>query len=343
MAEIRLYDIQKDYVFKQVFGQEKSKRVLISLLNAILRGNPKIEDITLMNTDVPKLFEDNKNIRLDVRAKISNGRFVQIEIQSQDTGEIPERAIQCISNIMAEHTYAGTPGSRCRKALEHDERSYIYPKVIAIWILGTNVTTRKGAIQEAMMTYQPTESDDYEVMSDKARIIFIELCKAKPKNLNRQNMLDMWLAFLQNPLKVKECGEVEEIEEAFDRLQYLSADENFRALAEGIEDARKEQAVKERIAIEQALKDERAKAAREKAELRAKAEEEKAELRAKADKEKAELKAMAEEEKAELKAKASEALKEKLLGTAKNLLKMGLSIDDIATATGLSVEEIEKL
>ena len=319
MSEIRLYDIQKDYVFKRVFGQEKSKNVLISLLNAILRGNPKIEDITLMNTEVPKIFEDNKNIRLDVRAKISDGTFVQIEIQSQDTGEIPERALQSLANIMAENTYAGTPSSRKREELEKDLKSYIYPKVIGIWILGANVTTRNGAIHESCMTYQPTSVDGYEVMTDKARIIFIELLKARPKDLTRKNMLDMWLAFLQDPLRARGGEPVEEIEQAFETLQYLSADSQFRALAEGIENARKEQAVKERIAVEKALK-EGLEVGFEKGIEKGLAdgiEQGRAEERAKAEAEKIDM--------------------------ARNFLKMGGPIDKVAQGTGLSIAEIERI
>ena len=42
-----LLDIKNDFVFKQVFGIEKNKNVLMSFLNAILRGKPKIVDIEL--------------------------------------------------------------------------------------------------------------------------------------------------------------------------------------------------------------------------------------------------------------------------------------------------------
>ncbi|MDO4974919.1 MAG: PD-(D/E)XK nuclease family transposase [Alphaproteobacteria bacterium] len=74
-----LLDIKNDFVFKQVFGIEKNKNVLMSFLNAILKGNPKIIDLELLNTDSPKLIKNGLGIRLDVKAKISDNTFVDSE------------------------------------------------------------------------------------------------------------------------------------------------------------------------------------------------------------------------------------------------------------------------
>ena len=40
----------EDFAFKRIFGREDSKRSLMSLLNAILDGNPVIKDLTILNT-----------------------------------------------------------------------------------------------------------------------------------------------------------------------------------------------------------------------------------------------------------------------------------------------------
>lgn len=46
MSDYILYDPKKGYIFKTLFGKEKNKDLLISLLNSILRGNPVIKDLT---------------------------------------------------------------------------------------------------------------------------------------------------------------------------------------------------------------------------------------------------------------------------------------------------------
>ncbi len=37
--ECRIYDPKEDFIFKMLFGTEKNKSILISLLNAILKGS----------------------------------------------------------------------------------------------------------------------------------------------------------------------------------------------------------------------------------------------------------------------------------------------------------------
>jgi predicted transposase/invertase (TIGR01784 family) len=54
-----LLDPKLDYIFKNIFGVEKNKSILISFLNALLKGNPKIRDIQLENTDIAKILSKN--------------------------------------------------------------------------------------------------------------------------------------------------------------------------------------------------------------------------------------------------------------------------------------------
>ena len=215
-----LLDIKNDFVFKQVFGIEKNKNVLMSFLNAILKGKPKIIDLELLNTDTPKLVKNGLGIRLDVKAKVSDNTFVDIEIQCRNTHDIPERAIQYLARMLNENA----------DKTENNEtsRDYHYPKVIGIWILGQNVTNRASAISEASMVFHKNDRDDYQIMSNKMRVFFIELKKFKPNTIDKKNMLDIWLSFLQNP----ENHELEHIDEtvdqAIDTLKFVSSDKKMR-------------------------------------------------------------------------------------------------------------------
>ena len=212
-----LLDIKNDYIFKQVFGIEKNKNVLMSFLNAILKGKPKIIDLELLNKDEPKLFKDGRSIRLDVKAKIEDHTYVDIEIQCRNTYDIPERAIQYLARMLNENAIK-----------DSSYIDYKYPKVIGIWILGQNVTDRDSAISEAYMTFQKNDRDDYKIMSDKLRVFFIELNKFKPKTIDKKNMLDLWLSFLQNP----ENEDIQHIDntldQAYETLKFVSSDKKVR-------------------------------------------------------------------------------------------------------------------
>ena len=94
MSEVTLLDIQSDYIFKRVFGAEKNKKLLISLINSILQGNPTVTDLELRNSEMSKILRNNRTIHLDIKAEIGRRQFVNIEIQVKNTGEIIDRAIR---------------------------------------------------------------------------------------------------------------------------------------------------------------------------------------------------------------------------------------------------------
>ncbi len=76
----QLLDPKLDYTFKQIFGIEESKPQLLSLLNAILKGEPTIKDLVLKNTEINKILEDDKTVRLDIRARANDDTEIDIEI-----------------------------------------------------------------------------------------------------------------------------------------------------------------------------------------------------------------------------------------------------------------------
>ena len=153
------------------------------------------------------------------------------------------------------------------------------------------------------MTFQKNQMDDYKIASDKIRLFTIELPKFNPKNLDRKNMLDVWMAFLKDPLN-DEAQQVEEVHKALDTLKEVSADEDVR------EFYRLRNETEFGYISEMAIKSQKAK-------------------------EEGRAEGLIEgEAKGEKNAK---------IETAKNFLKMGLSVEQVAQGTGLSIAEIENL
>lgn len=303
MSETNLLDIQSDYIFKQVFGVEKNKQLLISLINSILKGNPKVNDIELQNTEMSKILKNNRTIHLDIKAEIGFQKFVNIEIQVRNTGEIVERAVQHLAEML----------TRNSRKLTQDEKkagkrqTYKYPKVIGIWIMGENITDREDAVNEASVAFPPTEKDDFQIITDKLRIFFVELPKFHPQHIDRKNMLDVWMAFLKNPLE-REIQDVTEVKLALDALKEVSEDEDTRETYYLRQQTELGYLSEKNVAVEKAL---------EKGE-----------------------KIGIEKGRAE---GITEGERKKAIETAKNFLKMGLSIEQVAQGTGLSVAEIENL
>ena len=51
-----LLDPKLDYIFKKIFGTDEGKPQLISLLNALLKGQPHIQSLTLNNPKIDNIF-----------------------------------------------------------------------------------------------------------------------------------------------------------------------------------------------------------------------------------------------------------------------------------------------
>ena len=223
MDEYILFDPKVDYVFKILFGDEKDKSILISLLNAILKGRPTIKDITLNNTEIPKILKDNKSCRLDIAAISDEGIRFDIEMQSRKAKDIINRTVYYASKLFT-------------KDLKENE-DYNDSKVISIWIFGENITDRKSAVNEAYVTLKENDKDKYEILTDNLRIIYLELNKYKITKENINDKLTKWVNFLTNPINLdKNTLEDKDIEKARKKLEFISTDDKERASLEAIKE-----------------------------------------------------------------------------------------------------------
>ena len=220
--EERILKPTNDFVFKTIFGQEDSKICLISLLNAILDGNPVIKDVTILNPDLPRYDQLAKESRLDIAAQTDNDTIVNIEIQCVDTGDLESRSITYASKLITKYTLAG--------------QSYTTPQVIGIWIIRDKIiygpmADRHHPIEEVLTFLKPNVSDNYYTkFDDKMRIIFVHLNRFKDEKLLKtfNEILQNWIIFLEKPENTKSTKE----DEAMNKAQYkwlkIAGDEKLK-------------------------------------------------------------------------------------------------------------------
>ncbi|MGB7518562.1 MAG: Rpn family recombination-promoting nuclease/putative transposase [Spirulinaceae cyanobacterium] len=79
---MRFVNPKTDFAFKKIFGSENSKNILISFLNALLyEGQDIIQDLEIIETYSAGKVATLKDSYLDVKARISDGTNVIIEMQ----------------------------------------------------------------------------------------------------------------------------------------------------------------------------------------------------------------------------------------------------------------------
>ncbi|MDR3012043.1 MAG: Rpn family recombination-promoting nuclease/putative transposase, partial [Chitinispirillales bacterium] len=106
---------KSDIVFKMLFGDERNADLLISLLEAIL--NVKIDSVTLLDTVLKPEHLDDKKCVLDVKAELSGGERVNIEIQVKNIKEMRSRITHYNNRLAAEQIGDGGDYSAIKPAI----------------------------------------------------------------------------------------------------------------------------------------------------------------------------------------------------------------------------------
>ena len=283
----------EDFAFKRIFGREDSKRSLMSLLNAILDGNPVIKDLTILNTETQIEGRNNKASRLDVEVKANDNTFINVEIQCVDTGDLYSRSVFYSSSLMVQHSEKG--------------KGYNEPYVISIWIIKNKIkdgimVNRISPIEEIVNCTLPTRwGEGYEPFTKKSRIIWVQLSKFNKNDKLKEDIskgLKDWIEFFRNPETID--SEDEGMKDAQTLWCKISADEQLKA-QQRAQDKYEMDKLSEIATARDEGKEEGLAEGLEKGEQNAKIE------------------------------------------TAKNFLRMGLSIEQVASGTGLSIEEVTLL
>lgn len=90
---MRLLDPKLDVVFKLLFSQERNRRLLASLLTAVLEPDEPITDITVQNPEIPKLAALDKGVVLDMRVRLGESHQINVEMQSRNEASFQKRAL----------------------------------------------------------------------------------------------------------------------------------------------------------------------------------------------------------------------------------------------------------
>lgn len=206
-----------DYVFKLLFGDINHKDRLISLLSSLIKiPIEKFKGIEILNTELPKLFEEDKKGILDIRAKMSDGKQIDIEIQVLPTKYMPERTLYYWSKMYTMQAKKGDSYKELKKCITINIVDYEFLPV-----------------KKMHTCYHLVEDDTGHKLTDVIEVHFCELKKLRRDNeicdLNDPSV--NWLRFIGAKTK----GEMEMvahnnemIKDAFDYLQVISKDEQKR-------------------------------------------------------------------------------------------------------------------
>jgi len=226
-----------DFVFKYIFGNEKHKDLLISLLSDVL-GVPEeeFEGIEIINSELLKQFKEDKKGILDVRVRTKLGKQIDVEIQILPNEYMAERTLFYWSKMYTSQIKPGEP---------YDELK----KCVTINIVDFECTPLK----KLYSSYHLTEDETGYRLTDILEVHFLEIPKLLDDDIKRDenDRVVQWMEFLDGKSKgVMEmlAEKNKDIKKAYDLLQIISKDEKAKMLY----DARQAEISDERTRIKSA-------------------------------------------------------------------------------------------
>ncbi|WP_317312249.1 Rpn family recombination-promoting nuclease/putative transposase [Clostridium thermobutyricum] len=218
-----LLNPQIDIVFKEIFGAEKNKPILINFLNAVIKPTNPIEEVEIRNNDIDKEYLESKFSRLDIKATTNNKEHINIEIQVKNEYNMIQRTLYYWSKMYSEQ-------------IQNRENYNKLERTICINILNFKYLDN----DKYHNVYILKEITTNEELTNLQEIHFIELPKFNEignkeeiEDIEKIDSLERWLEFLiepeSNTVRQLELSD-EAIKQAKTELYRLSMDSKEREM-----------------------------------------------------------------------------------------------------------------
>ncbi|MEG4854946.1 Rpn family recombination-promoting nuclease/putative transposase [Microcoleus sp. B5-D4] len=172
-----------DYAFKKIFGSTESKDILISFLNALIyEGNSTIEDLEIINPNLPPKIQGLKDTYLDVRATLNDGTLVIIEMQVLNVQSFGKRVL-----FNATKTYAFQ--------LQAGEGYRMLKPVIALTITDFEMFANRDKLISRFVYREKSEGWIYP--DNDIELVFVELPKFTKELDQLETITDKWIYFIK--------------------------------------------------------------------------------------------------------------------------------------------------
>jgi len=206
-----------DVIFKLLFGDERYKDLTINFISAVLGyKDGELENIFFYDTHLKRESIDDKLGILDVKAKLSNGNIIDIEMQAHSVPDVRGRISYYRSHLLTEQLGTGDPYSKLKP-------------VKSIIVADFDFIPES---EKCHTVFQMLEKDEHFPFNDLEEVHV--LCLEKLSKLDNES-LGEWLRFIKSESKeefMKFAEKSPVFEKAVDVLTEVSADDYNRMLYE---------------------------------------------------------------------------------------------------------------
>jgi len=207
-----------DFAFAKTFARPENKIALISLLNAILRLEKPIEEVTIRNPFNYQDFAQDKLTILDIKASDTLGRIFNVEMQLSAHQGLVERIVYYGCEVYTDQLRKG------------DDFSKLNP-VFSICILNGVLWRENPKVHHR---FRMTDQENGRVLSDTIEIHMLELgwYNLAEKDLGSANSAERWLYWLLNAHQY----EADQLRNLFPEPGFQAATDSLLEIHEKTED-----------------------------------------------------------------------------------------------------------
>lgn len=206
-----------DIIFKMLFGDERNKDLTIKFISAVLGyKDGELEDISFYDIHLKQESINDKLEILDIKAKLSNGNVVDIEMQARSIPDIRNRISYYKSNMITEQIGDGSSYSELKP-------------VKSIIVADFDFIPES---EKCHTIFQMLEKDEHFPFNDLEEIHVLNLKKLS--KLTDESLL-CWLKFINSESKedfMQLAKSNPVFEKAVSALSVMSADKSNRMLYE---------------------------------------------------------------------------------------------------------------
>ena len=226
----RYAELLCDFMFKRLFGSEANKDVLIGFLNVLLEDSD-IVDVEFIPTEHLGLTDEDRKVVFDISCKSGDGSTFIIEMQKGVQRHFRKRALYYT-------TYPINEQGRDARDLYLKEKAegkvntefkwdYNLKPVIVVAILNFRFEHEDNwPADEYRSSYRIREDSHHELMTDALRFVFLELKRFDKRICELKTTADKWTYLLKHMHEMTEIPE-EFSEPTFQRLFMLAEIGNF--------------------------------------------------------------------------------------------------------------------
>ncbi|MDE6417621.1 MAG: Rpn family recombination-promoting nuclease/putative transposase [Duncaniella sp.] len=150
-----------DVGFKRIFGQEMSKDILISFLNALLEGEHVITDLTFLDKERVPILKSERGLVYDIYCTTDTGEHIIVEMQNKYQKHFRDRAVYYASTDIA------------WQAVKGSDWKYELTPVYGVYFMNFKFNEPDAAKPRTDVALMDMETG--KIFSDKIRLIFLQL------------------------------------------------------------------------------------------------------------------------------------------------------------------------